>query len=299
MNWKIKMRIQILLWILILMFWGCREQAVKNTDRPETRESKKKLTLFVGAASKPPAEEIIALFEQKTGVRVEANFGGSGYVLSQMKLAKTGDIFFPGSSDFMEKAKAENLVFSETERIPVYLVTSINVQKGNPRKIRTLKDLLKPGLRLAIANPENVCVGTYAVEVIEKNLSPAERVQFQRNLVNYTESCDKTATVIALKSVDAVIGWEVFQYWNPEAIETIDLKPSEIIRVGYIPISISRYTQNKELAQQFIDFIMGEEAKAIFKKYRYFTSPEEAFEYIGEVKPVGGLYNLPKEWILN
>lgn len=299
MNWKIKMRIQILLWILILMFWGCREQAVKNTDRPETRESKKKLTLFVGAASKPPAEEIIALFEQKTGVRVEANFGGSGYVLSQMKLAKTGDIFFPGSSDFMEKAKAENLVFSETERIPVYLVTSINVQKGNPRNIRTLKDLLKPGLRLAIANPENVCVGTYAVEVIEKNLSPAERVQFQRNLVNYTESCDKTATVIALKSVDAVIGWEVFQYWNPEAIETIDLKPSEIIRVGYIPISISRYTQNKELAQQFIDFIMGEEAKAIFKKYRYFTSPEEAFEYIGEVKPVGGLYNLPKEWILN
>lgn len=292
------MRKQNLLWILILIVWGCSEQSVKKTDRPETRESKRKLTVFVGAASKPPTEEIIALFEQKTGVRVEANFGGSGYVLSQMKLAKTGDIFFPGSSDFMEKAKTEDLIFSETERIPLYLVTSINVQKGNPRNIRTLKDLLKPGLRLAIANPENVCVGTYAVEVIEKNLSPAERVQLRKNLVNYTESCDKTATVIAMKSVDAVIGWEVFQYWNPGAIETVDLKPSEIVRVGYIPIAISKYTQNKELAQQFINFIMGEEAKAIFKKYRYFTSPEEAFEYIGEVKPVGGVYNLPNDWIL-
>jgi molybdate transport system substrate-binding protein len=215
-----------------------------------------------------------------------------------MKLAKTGDIYFPGSSDFMEKAKTEGLVYSETERIPLYLVTSINVQKGNPKNIHTLKDLLKPGLRLAIANPENVCVGTYAVEVVEKNLSPAERAQFRKNLVNYTESCDKTATVVAMKSVDAVIGWEVFQYWNPEEIETIDLKPAEIVRVGYIPIAISKYSQNTALAQQFIDFIMGDEARSIFKKYRYFTSPEEAFEYIGEVKPVGGVYNLPKEWIL-
>ena len=293
------MRIQILLGMFILMAWGCREQSVKNTDRPRYHESNKKLSLFVGAASKPPTEEIIALFEQKTGVKIEANFGGSGYVLSQMKLAKTGDIFFPGSSDFMEKAKTEDLVFSETERIPLYLVSSINVQKGNPKNIRTLKDLLKPGLRLAIANPENVCVGTYAVEVIEKNFNPVERVQLRKNLVNYTESCDKTATVIAMKSVDAVIGWEVFQYWNPEAIETVDLKPSEIIRVGYIPIAISKYTQNKELAQQFINFIMGDEARAIFKKYRYFTSPEEAFEYIGEAKPVGGVYSLPKEWVLD
>lgn len=292
------MRILALFMMLIFLAWACNDHTVKDADQSGIKGGKNKLTLFVGAASKPPAEEIIALFEKQTGVEVEANFGGSGYVLSQMKLAKTGDIYFPGSSDFMEKAKTEGLVYSETERIPLYLVTSINVQKGNPKNIHTLKDLLKPGLRLAIANPENVCVGTYAVEVVEKNLSPAERAQFRKNLVNYTESCDKTATVVAMKSVDAVIGWEVFQYWNPEEIETIDLKPAEIVRVGYIPIAISKYSQNTALAQQFIDFIMGDEARSIFKKYRYFTSPEEAFEYIGEVKPVGGVYNLPKEWIL-
>ena len=49
----------------------------------------------------------------------------------------------------------------------VYLVPSINVRAGNPKGIQGLRDLLKPGIRVAIANPENVCVGTYAVEIVE------------------------------------------------------------------------------------------------------------------------------------
>lgn len=56
------------------------------------------LLVFAGAASKPPTEEAAALYERKTGVKVELVFGGSGYVLSQMKLARQGDVYFPGSS---------------------------------------------------------------------------------------------------------------------------------------------------------------------------------------------------------
>lgn len=122
------------------------------------------LMIFAGAASKPPTEEVARIYKQKKGVGVQVTFGGSGFVLSQMNLARRGDVYFPGSSDFMEKAKREGLVFPETERIIAYLIPAINVQKSNPKKIESLKDLLKPGLRLAIADPESVCVGTYAVE---------------------------------------------------------------------------------------------------------------------------------------
>ena len=44
----------------------------------------------------------------------------------------------------------------------------------------TLKDLTKEGVRVAIANPEMVCVGTYAVEIIEKNLTPEEKAKVQK-----------------------------------------------------------------------------------------------------------------------
>jgi molybdate transport system substrate-binding protein len=213
-----------------------------------------------------------------------------------MKLAKKGDLYFPGSSDFMEKAKAEELVFPETERVVTYLIPAINVQKGNPKGIHSLKDLTKPRIRVAIANPEQVCVGMYAVEIVEKNLSPSEKKGFRENLVNYTESCEKTANVISLKAADAVLGWRVFQYWDPERIETIYLKPEEVPRIGYIPIAISKFTQDKILAQKFIDFLISPQGKDIYRKYHYLMDPKEALRFTKPDTPIGGEYILPADW---
>jgi molybdate transport system substrate-binding protein len=260
------------------------------------QSSSKRILVYAGAASKPATEEIIKGFREKTGIVADVIFGGSGFVLSQMKLSKKGDLFFPGSSDFMELAKRENLVLPESERIVVYLVPAINVQKGNPKGIYSLRDLTKDGIRLAIANPEMVCVGTYAVEIIEKNLTPSEKERFKKNLVNYTESCEKTATVISLKAVDAVIGWRVFQYWDPERIETILLKPETISRIGYIPIAISRFTEDKIAAQEFIDFLLSSQGKTAFQQYHYLMDPQEARRFTKPDTPVGGEYLLPEEW---
>jgi molybdate transport system substrate-binding protein len=271
-------------------------ESTASTVAPES--GSETLLMYAGAASKPPTEEAIQVFQEKTGIKIEVTFGGSGKVLSEMKLAKQGDLYFPGSSDYMEKAKKDGDVFPDTEAIITYLVPAINVQKGNPHGIQTLKDLTKPGIKVAIANPETVCVGLYAVEIIEKNSSPAEKTAFKANLLNYTESCEKTATAISLKQVDAVIGWSVFEHWDPEKIQTIPLDASQIPRVGYIPIAVASYTKKQAAAQQFIDFLVSKEGQAIFAKYGYFATPAEAIAYIGEEKPVGGEYTLPADWVV-
>jgi len=255
-----------------------------------------KLLLFAGAASKPATEEVVKAFQEKFKIPADVIFGGSGFVLSQMKLSRRGDIYFPGSSDFMEVAKREGLAYPESEKIVVYLVPAINVQKGNPRGISSLKDLARKGTRLAIANPEMVCVGTYAVEIIERNLNSQEKESIRRNLVNYTESCEKTANVISLRAVDAVIGWRVFQYWDPERIETVYLRPDEIPRIGCIPIAISKFTQDRALSQKFVDFIVSPQGKSIFRKYNYLMDLQEARRFTKPDAPVGGEYVLPKEW---
>lgn len=276
---------------------GCSQNTASKESPSTQNTTQKNLLVYAGAASKPPTEDAAKLFEQKTGTKVDLVFGGSGTVLSQMELSKKGDLYFPGSSDFMEKAKEKGLVYPETESKIVYLVNAINVQKGNPKNINSLKDLLRPGIKVAIANPETVCVGLYAAEIIDKSLTAEEKQAFKKNLLNYTESCDKTATAISLKTVDAVIGWSVFKDWDPENIETIPLQQNEIQRIGYIPIAVSTFTQNKEMALQFIDFLNSEDGKAIFKKYKYFGTPEEAISFIGVEKPVGGEYKLNEDWI--
>jgi len=260
------------------------------------QSSSKRLLMFAGAASKPATEEAVRIFQERSGIAVDVIFGGSGFVLSQMRLGKKGDLYFPGSSDFMEVAKRESLVFPDSEKILVYLVPSINVQKGNPKGIHHFKDLTKEGIRIAIANPETVCVGTYAVEIFEKNLTPEEKAKVRKNITNYTESCEKTANVISLKAVDAVMGWRVFQYWDPNRIETIYLKPEEIPRIGYIPIAISKFTQDKLLAQNFIDFLLSSHGKGIYKKYHYLMDLQAARQFTKPNTPVGGEYVLPDEW---
>lgn len=280
----------------VLLVTGIALLPGADRSTPE-RSAAQTLLAYVGAASKPPTEEAVTLYEKKTGVKVDLVIGGSGSVLSQMKLAKQGDIYFPGSSDYMEKAKRDGDVFAETEKVIVYLVPAINVQKGNPRQIRTLHDLTRPGLKVAIANPENVCVGAYAVEIIEKEFSPDQKAALARNLVNYTESCEKTATAVSLKMVDAVIGWRVFEHWDPVRIETVPLPSEQIPRIGYIPIAVSKFTKDRAAAQAFIDFLAGPESQAIYAKYQYFTTPGQAAEWIGAEKPVGGEYEVPRDWI--
>ena len=255
------------------------------------------LLVFVGAASKPPTEEAAKLYEKKTGVKVDLVFGGSGHVLSQMKLARQGDIYFPGSPDYMEKAKRDGDVLDGTEEIIVYLAPAINVRKGNPHNIRTLEDLTRPGLKVAIANPEGVCVGAYAVEIIENEFSPEQKAAFKRNLVNYTESCEKTATAISLKMADAVLGWSVFEHWDPARIETVALPEEQIPRIGYIPVAISTFTRNRAAARRFIDFLTGPEGRAVYAKHHYFATAGDAAAWIGGEKPVGGEYTVPPEWI--
>jgi molybdate transport system substrate-binding protein len=283
--------------LAVALLGGCGS---KDAEKPPAEEAAGEaslqgttLELFVGSASMKATQEAADRFEEKTGCRVLLHFGGSGKMLSDMELAERGDLYFPGSSDFMELAKRKGLVVPETEKIVVYLIPAINVPAENPKGIETLEDLAKPRVRVAIANPKTVCVGLYAVEVLTHN-GLADRVK--PNIVKHATSCSQTASLVALGSVDAILGWRVFQYWNPEKIKTILLPREQVPRVGYIPIARSRYCEQPEAAQAFVDFLLSEEGKAIFRKWHYLITEEEARQLAAPDAQVGGEWQLPEGW---
>ena len=87
---------------VVLLTSGCLDQA--DMDKAE----KKTIVAFCGAASKPAIEEAAELFEEQTGIRVEIQFSSSGRMLSQMKISHHGDLYIPGSPDYIEKAKKDD-----------------------------------------------------------------------------------------------------------------------------------------------------------------------------------------------
>lgn len=275
-----------------LLFTPLLAAAALSIRCPHTK-SARSLEVFVGSATKPALEEAAALFEKHTGTRVLLHFGGSGKMLSEMRLARRGDLYLPGSSDFMDLARRQKLVLAATERRVAYLVPAINVPAGNPKNIRSLEDLARPGVRVGIARPDSVCVGLYAAEVLER-AGLASRVR--PNIVTHVESCEKTAQLVALGSVDAVLGWEVFHHWRPDKIETVLLKPEQVARIGYIPIAVSAFSQQGALAGQFIDFLTSAEGQSVFRKWHYLTSVAEARRLARPETPVGGEWKLPPGW---
>ncbi len=253
--------------------------------------SEQTLMVFAGSASQPPLEEAAKSFEKKYGIKVALHLGGSGAMLSQILLTGLGDLYIPGSPDYMEKARELDLVEGEEARL-AYLVPAILVSKGNPKKIKALKDLARPDLRVGIADPGSVCVGLYAIEILHAN---GLENQIRPNLHGQVESCAKTAAMLPLGTVDAVLGWREFAAWNPQAMEAILLKPQEIPRLAYIPAALLRQAKNPENAKAFVAYLKSAEGQAFFHKWGYFTEAEDARK-LAPATRIGGSYDLPEGW---
>lgn len=224
------------------------------------------LTVFAGSAGRLPIEEIATEFERLTGATVGRSYGGSGTVLSQAMLAKKGDVFVPGSDDFMDTAEKKGVIADGTRQIACYLVPVIAVQKGNPKGIKTVADLTKPGVRVGIGVPKAVCLGDIALEVFDK-LGVSEQVK--PNIVTHAESCGAVANLLKLKQIDATIGWDVFATESPNEIETIPLPEGTTARRN-IPGAVFTFSKEPELAGQFITFMATSDfSRQAFKKHGF------------------------------
>ena len=257
-------------------------------------DEKKSITAFCGSASKPAIEEAAQVFEEETGIKVYLNFSGSGTMLSQLKIAEEGDLYIPGSPDYMVKAIRDGVVYPDSVQIIAYLVPAILVQEGNPKDIQSLSDLTKTGVEVGIGDPEAVCVGLYAYEILEAN-GLIDNVKEAGTFVTYTESCSKTAALVVLKAVDAVMGWRVFERWNPDNTDVVFLEPDQITRLAYVPGAISTFTKDRESAQNFLDFLASPEGQDIFTRWGYLATEDEARQYAPDAE-IGGEYALPDDY---
>ena len=250
------------------------------------------LEVFAGSASKPALEACARLYEAETGIPVALHFSGSGTMLSQMKMTERGDLYIPGSPDFLELAVRDVTVDSATISVLAYNVPVIAVQKGNPKNITSLEDLLRDEVRLGIGNPKAVCLGLYAVELFEHN-GLGDRLRDKQKV--YPESCSKTAALLALGSVDAVIGWRVFGSWNPEDIDIIYIQEDRIPRISYIPVGVSTYSRDKGRALDLLEFLESDVCRTAFRENGYLSSEAEARQFAPKAQ-LGGLYPLPAGW---
>ncbi|MCG3088951.1 extracellular solute-binding protein [Sporosarcina cyprini] len=209
-----------------------------------------------------PIKEAAEKFSAETGIQVEVTAGPEGKWIDQAK--QDADIIF-GGSEYM----LQNFIFTYPEVIDTKSRTElypraagILVRKGNPKKIESLEDLTKKGVKIIDVNGagqlglwEDLAGRKGLIEGISQNIK-----------VSVKSSAEAIDLWKSNSSTDAWITYESWHYRLQDVTELVELPEEDKLYRG-TPIAVTKITDQKKEAQQFINYLKTEESHEIFQKW--------------------------------
>lgn len=261
--------VSLMILVLGLALTGCGNKGTVNSVDTSNNDPKQALnyqgkTLIVhsGAGLSKAMDDIGQAFEKKYGATVNFNYAGCAQVLGQMEINKKGDVFVGGSLNDADIALQKGFTDKYVE--VVYHIPAIAVPKGNPAGITSLADMAKPGVKLILGDTQSNAIGKKGEKIFAKN-NLAEAIN--ANVVARDATVNEIVTHIGLKQGDAGLIWEDNGYEATD-IEVISIPEDQNI-IEKVPVCVLNFTDNKELAQVFADFVSSDEGKAIFVKHGF------------------------------
>ena len=240
--------------LLIVLCVGCNLPASDEVT----------LLWYCGAGIRPPAAELAETFGRLHGVAIECDYAGSEVLLSRAKLTGSGDLYMPGDVYYVEQADQDGLV--ARSQTACYFIPVILVQKGNPKDIQSLSDLVRPGVTVGLGDAKACAIGRQCAKLFAKNDISEE--QISENVVFRSLTVNELGDKVKLGSLDAVIVWDGVAAYFADNTDVVAI-PREKNVISTVAVATLKSSEHPELANQFLDFVASDEGKAIFEKHHY------------------------------
>lgn len=220
-----------------------------------------KLTLFAGAVNRQALEPIVKAFQQRHGVVVRTVYNGCGILTAQMRAieekAESGfpDVYMACDVFYMDTVKE---MFQDAVNVSDTQIV-IAVQAGNPKGITSVDDLIKPGVRLAIGQPEQCTIGILSRRLLES--AEIYDTAIKSNVVTETATSSLLIPSIATGAADAAL---VYFSDAQAASEKVDVVPIDSPLAQAIqPLGIATSSEQKQLGRLLFEQIT--EAREVFE----------------------------------
>ena len=225
------------------------------------------LKVYSGAGLIKPMEEFKAEFEKTHSVHVAVHYGSSGELFGLLGMGQSCDVLIPGAAKYTEDAVKNGWVEKGSVHRLVKHVPVIAVPKGNPAGIRSLEDLARPGVKLAIGDPKGPAIGRVANMIFKKN-GLAEGIR--PNVQVMAPTVNQLLIYVALGQVDAAVIWRDLVTWaeGRGKLDVVDI-PAEKNLIKTIPTGVGTSSASPELAHAFNDYIGSPEGMGIWKKHGF------------------------------
>ncbi len=206
-----------------------------------------------------------SFYEQQTGCKV-AYTGAFAAALGKSLLggSATTEVFAPRVLGLAQKLRKEGkmLCFKPLCFTKYVLVTP----KGNPAGIKGIKDMAKPGVRVVLT-PDASAPGGAASMIILKKAGILEEVK--KNAVVMGDCVQRSMPEIINSRGDvAVVEQRLTRF--PQFKGKVDIMeiPEKFIPSKPVPftIGIMKWARNREIAEDFVRFILSEKGQSYFDK---------------------------------
>lgn len=238
---------------VLLVGWGLTKMALTQD---------KVLHVYGPGGPLGPMEECAKIFSQEKGVEVKVTAGPTPKWIDQAK--QDADLIFGGAeymlTDFILKYPG---LVDEKTRTSLYIrPAGILVRKGNPKKIRSMADLTKPGVKIVDVNGAGQ-LGLWEDLAGAQGLIPGIQKNIAVSVATSAEAIEKWK---AMPELDAWITYESWHYRLQDLTDLVKLPKAQKLYRG-TPIAITTISKERDLAQNFIDFLKTAKAHTIFKKW--------------------------------
>ncbi len=223
------------------------------------------LVVYCAAGIKPPVEAVARAYEQAYGVSIQLQYGGSGALLSNPRVAGRGDLFLAADESYLLIAQTNHLL---EEVIPLSrMVPVIAVRKGNPKNIQNVADLL--AVEVALANPEAAAVGKITRDLLRKT---GEWEALEKGVRVFKPTVNDVANDIKLGTVDAGIIWDATARQYPE-LELVAV-PALVSGEQRVSIGVLKFSEQPTAALRFARYL-GARDKGLKEFARFGYQPVE------------------------
>ncbi len=211
------------------------------------------LTFFAGSVNRRALEPIIKAFEKREGVQVNTIYNGCGILTGQMK-----SIMRDQASGFPDTYMACDVYYMNTvkdwfeDRVRISDTDIvIAVPKGNPKGIHNLKDLLKPGVRVVIGQPDQCTIGVLTRRLLE-DAGIYDKL-IKTNVVAQTSSSALLVPAVTTRSADAVLAYRTDTLAERDKVDVIPIKSK--LAKAIQPFGIAKTSKHKQLARRLFETI--------------------------------------------
>jgi molybdenum ABC transporter molybdate-binding protein len=144
-------------------------------------------------------------------VAVQLQYGGSQTLLANLEVSKRGDLYLPADDSYLDLARQKNLIAESISLARMQAMLA--VRKGNPLQIKTLDDLLRPGIKLAQANPDAAAIGNLTRQALKKS---GRWDALAAHTLVFKPTVNDVANDIRLGAADAGLLWDALAPQYPE-----------------------------------------------------------------------------------